>query len=232
MRKLVSSLLAFCLLVICGSAFASSASLRVAGSFPDYSLDIATGETALEFDPDADEFDLRFWKLGISLAEEVIPGLKVRLGIGHLGLSLDDRDQAAGLDPGGNYVKLSLDGLFGVSDSLAVGTALNYQYWRADDESSDGDEIDYQIDVIDARLSAIFHVSKRVSLEVGGLAFAADGRERYTTGGLRETTQLESASSSGALVNAIFHVGRSGRVDLTALFGAQNVLSISFRREY
>jgi len=216
----------------CTSGLASSAALRVAASFPDYSLDIATGETALEFDTNGDAFDLRFWKLGISLAEEVAPGLEMRLGLGHLALSFDDRDDAAELDPGGNYIALGLEGILDVSDSLAVGTALDYAYWRADDEATDGDGLDYQIDMIEAHLSAIVHLSTNVSLELGGVAFAADGRERSMTDDARTTTQFESASSSGGRLNAIFRVGRTGRVDLGAVLGAQNVLFVKFRRQY
>ncbi|WP_070988644.1 hypothetical protein [Halofilum ochraceum] len=173
---------------------------------------------------------LEVGRIGVTLFESPVPGVRLGVSIGRQGISQSGRSTTAGLDPAGYFVGLDALGRWAVTRRLSLELGGRVGYAEADD-SSGTETVDLDWWSATLRPAAAITLGNRVELRAGLRAQWLDGDERVT-GATRSTVGFREDRVTGGFVGIGLLTGNGGRVHLRADTGAARGLQLVFERRY
>ena len=200
-----------------------------AADSPDFAMHISATESDVDYDNGENDSPLQWAEVGISAAEQVLPGIKMRLHGSVLQADQEDRPASTGLDLSGYSIGMDIESELNLSNHIAIEAMTGLTFYSVSDE----------IDDYRAELEWL-HLALKVggSIRADSFAFNAGynfqkirGEEEIKTDS-RSEVDFEESDTGGAYLGITFRSEPTAYITLTAYAGAMERIELILQRTF
>ena len=200
-----------------------------AADSPDFAMHISATESEVDYDKGNNDSPLQWLEVGISAAEHVLPGIKMRLHGSVLQADQEDRPASVGLDLSGYSIGLGVEGELNLSNHIAIEAMTDLTFYSVSDEIDD-----YRVEL------EWLHLALKVggSIRTDHFAFNAGyhfqkikGEEEVKTGS-RSEIDFEESDTNSAYLGITFRPEPTAYITLTAYAGAMKKIELILQRKF
>lgn len=200
-----------------------------AADSPDFAMHISGTESDVDYDEGKNDSPLQWLEVGISAAEHVLPGIKMRLHGSVLHADQEDRSASTGLDLSGYSIGLDVEGELNLSNHIAIEAMTGLTFYSVSDEIDD-----YRAEL--EWLHLVLKVGGSIRTDHfsfnGGYHFQKIKGEEEVKTGSRSEVDFEESDTSSAYLGITFRPEPTAYITLTAYAGAMEKIELILQRKF
>ena len=196
---------------------------------PDFALHLSGSETDVRYDDTQTPDSLEWAQVKVSVAERILPGVKLRLHGSLLGADQDDREASRGLDLTGYGYGVNMEFNLTFATFLTLEVLGGVTYFSTEDRIQDRQaELDWLHweSTLGMRLSY-----SPLAVRVGVHHQEIDGEEE-AFGATLTDVEFEEADTQSAYLGFEFQTDKTGYVGLTAYTDPFRKIEVTLQRRF